>query len=70
METEKTLNERILAITMEVREKYPELSEFLGEMPVTIPKEDKPGINITILKDYYRSLEVLMKTYSTKHPVK
>jgi hypothetical protein len=61
METEKELNARILALTMQIQEKHPELSKFLEEMPVTIPDENNPEINTKILKDYYESLNNLLK---------
>jgi hypothetical protein len=63
METEKTINEKILAITMLVKEKYPELQGFLGEMPVTIPNDSNPQITVKILQDYYNSLQALVKKY-------
>ncbi len=69
METEKQLNERIVAITLLIKEKYPELSDFLGEMPVTIPDDDDPNINAKTLKEYYDSLDVLMKKYAIEHPL-
>ena len=46
MEPEKEINLRILKITTIIQEKYPELSEYLGEMPVTIPVTKSPEINI------------------------
>ena len=64
METEKELNAKILAITMQIQEKHPELSKFLDEMPVTIPDENRPEINIKILKKYYNSLSNLLKEHS------
>ncbi len=61
METEKELNAKILAITMQIQEKHPELSKFIGEMPETIPDEKNPEINIETLKEYYESLNMLLK---------
>ena len=66
MDTENELNAKILAKTMEIHEKYPELSELLNEMPVTIPNIDKPEINIKMLKDYYDSLNQLLKNHLDK----
>jgi len=48
-------------ITLKIQETHPELSNFLNEMPVTIPDEKKPHITISILKDYYDSLCNLLK---------
>ena len=47
MKNEKELNEDILKITMLIQEKYPELSKFITEMPVTVPNIETPEI-ITI----------------------
>jgi len=63
METEKEINAIILAITMEIQAKHPELSELLGEMPVTNPTESNPEINRKILTDYYDSLKSILKKY-------
>lgn len=67
METEKELNAKILAKTIEIQEKHPELSEFLNEMPVSIPNENNPETNIKILKDYYDSLNLILKGYTKKN---
>jgi len=66
METEKELNAKILEKTSEILESHPELMEFLNEMPVTIPNEDKPEINIKILKDYYNSLDNILNDHRNK----
>ncbi|MDZ4668816.1 MAG: hypothetical protein SGJ00_13190 [bacterium] len=63
METEKGLNAKILAKTNEIMEKHPELSDFLNEMPITIPNENNPEINIKNLKDYYDSLNQILKKH-------
>lgn len=67
MKTEKTINEEILKITMEIREQYPELSKYILEMPITIPNIENPEMNRKILQDYYESLEVLLKDYAENH---
>lgn len=66
METEKELNAKILAKVMEIKEKFPELSKRLNEMPVTIPNESNPKINIKILTEYYESINTLLKTQEAK----
>lgn len=63
METEKEINAKILAITMQIQAKHPELSELLEEMPVTIPNENNPEINRKVLTDYYDSLKNILKKY-------
>jgi hypothetical protein len=67
MKTEKELNDDILKITMTIKELFPELSKYIEEMPVTIPNSSNPEINIKKLKDYYDSLDNLMKKYATNH---
>jgi hypothetical protein len=64
MRTESQLNADILKITLMIREKYPELSKYISEMPVTIPNVHSPEINAKILGDYYDSLNAIMKNYA------
>ena len=64
MKTEKELNGKIMEITTQIQETHPELSEFLNEMPVTIPNESSPEINEKNLKDYYISLKNLLNKYA------
>jgi len=64
METEKEINAKILAITMQIQTKHPELSKLLEEMPVTIPNESNPEINRKVLSDYYESLKSILRQYS------
>lgn len=63
MKTEKELNTRIMALTMQIQEKHPELLKFLDEMPVTVPNEVNPEINIKILSDYCESLDNILKKH-------
>jgi hypothetical protein len=67
MKTEAQLNADILKISLMIREKYPELSKYISEMPITIPDVESPEINVKILKDYYDSLEAIMKKYAQSH---
>lgn len=69
METEKELNDAILKMTLKIRNEYPELSKYLIEMPVTIPDSKNPEINNTILKDYYDSLNDILKKYAPNHNI-
>ncbi|UEG50725.1 hypothetical protein LK994_04460 [Ferruginibacter lapsinanis] len=64
MNTEKQLTETILKTTMMINEKYPELSKYITEMPVTVPDEESPEITIKNLQDYSDSLNNLIKKYS------
>jgi hypothetical protein len=67
MKTEKELNDDILKITMTIKESFPELTKYIEEMPITIPNNSNPQINLKSLKDYYDSLENLMKKYAKNH---
>lgn len=63
METEKELNSKILKITMTIRDKYPQLSEYIEEMTMTIPDEKNPKINLKNLEAYYDSLKSMLNKY-------
>lgn len=67
METEKELNDAIQKMTLKIRNEFPELLKYLVEMPVTIPDSNNPGIDIKILKDYYESLDSILKQYAPNH---
>ncbi len=67
MKTEAELNKNIVKMTMTIRNEFPELMKFLGEMPQTIPNKESPEINIKILQDYYDSLEDLLRKYAPNH---
>lgn len=69
MKTEKELNADILTITMLIQDKFPELSKYIAEMPVTIPNVTTPEITVKILKDYYESLDILLKDYDKNHSI-
>lgn len=70
METEKELNEKILKITMTIREKHPELSKYLDEMTETIPDEKHPEITVAAQKAYYESLKAMLAKYELEIPNK
>jgi len=55
---------------MLIREKYPELSKYVSEMPITIPDVESPEINAKILTDYYDSLEAILENYAQNHTAK
>ena len=67
MKTEKQLNEDILRITLLIQEKYPELSKYIAEFPVTNPDKEHPEINAKHLANYYDSLKNVLKTYAPTH---
>ncbi|PKP32218.1 MAG: hypothetical protein CVT99_05600 [Bacteroidetes bacterium HGW-Bacteroidetes-16] len=65
---EKDLNEKILKITMRIKDHYPELSKYLEEMPVTVPSENDPEITLNQLKSYYESLNSFLQKYNVDSP--
>ena len=67
MDTEKELNAKILEITMKIRDNYPELSQYLDEMPDTIPNDKNAEVDIKNLREYYNSLTSLLKKYANTH---
>ena len=67
MKTEKEITEAITKLTLEIREKYHEMSKYIGEMPVTNPDAEHPEINARILTDYYNELLAIMKRYAKEH---
>lgn len=67
-ETTKELNAEILEITMTIREKYPELAEYLPELPGTIPDKENPEITIKTLREYLNTLRALVENYDLEHP--
>ncbi|MFZ3273488.1 MAG: hypothetical protein WA143_04380 [Lutibacter sp.] len=64
---ENYLNSRILKITTIIKNQYPELLEFLNEMPVTIPSEMNPEITLNNLKTYGESLNSILIKYELEH---
>jgi hypothetical protein len=69
MKTDQELSNEIFKLTMMINEKFPELSKYITEMPITIPSTNKPEINIKTLSDYKESLENLLKTYEKQHSI-
>lgn len=62
-ERERRLNTHILNITMLIMDKYPELSKYIEEMPITIPSDNKPEITLKKLQDYFDSLCLVVHDY-------
>lgn len=67
-EAERIINEKILRITLTIKEKYPELSKYLEEMPVSAPDEQHPEVSINRLLQYYESLNSVLNGYKKEHP--
>ena len=60
---EQRINASILSITMLIKDKYPELSKYIEEMPVTIPIDSKPEITLKNLNSYLDSLGNILNRY-------
>ena len=41
---EKELNDKILQLTTKIKVDYPEIADFLDEMPETIPRKENPKV--------------------------
>ncbi len=67
MPTQIQLNADILKLTLYIQEKHPELSKYIAEMPITIPNEKTPEINIQNLTIYLNNLNHLLKKYSATY---
>lgn len=67
MKTELELNHDILKVTMKIGEVYPELSKYIEEMEVKSSFADTSERIMENLRDYYNSLDVLLKTYAISH---
>jgi len=67
MKTEEQLNQEILETTTMIRNEYPELLKYLDEIPLTIPIENNPEINVKSLTDYSQSLKNIIIKYGIRH---
>jgi len=63
---ERDLNLKIMQVTQEIKDHYPELIKFLDEMPVTVPDEKDMEITLKNLKSYYDSLNSILNNYITE----
>ena len=67
METEAEINAKIMKLTMVIQENYPELSEYINEMPITIPVDATPEVTIKGLQKYYETLLTWFRNYVAEH---
>lgn len=68
MQTENEINISIMKTTTVIEEHFPELSEYIVEMPVTIPDSANPVISTETLTGYRDSLKVLLTKYARNKP--
>ena len=66
MKSKIKLTEDIIAITLKIEDNYPELLQFLNEMPEESKFSDK-SVTATNLSVYYDSLDTLFADYSISH---
>jgi hypothetical protein len=59
----RDLNLKIMRVTQEIKDHYPELTKFLEEMPVTVPDDKDINITLKSLKSYYDSLNSVLNNY-------
>ena len=57
----------ITRLTFYIETNYPALYRTLNENPITIPSENHPDVNITIMNDYLDSLKQLLKHHIKTH---
>lgn len=67
MKSELELNRDILSITMKIKDKYPELSKYISEMPVKLGEASDEATDLKNLTEYYESLETLLNNYIPNH---
>ncbi len=63
MESTENINQKIIWTTKQIREQFPELLDFLNEMPITIPNVNRPEIDLNTLMLYCESLISLKEKY-------
>ncbi len=64
----KLLNRKILKIKRIIKDRFPELSKFLDEMPVSTEDSNPSEISNYDLGEYYRSLEAVLTKYKLEYP--
>jgi hypothetical protein len=63
--TEK-ITQKIMLLRHEISALYPELLNFLNEMPVTVPNVNHPHITPKTLTMYYHSLISIKEKYAAQ----
>ena len=67
MKSQNDLNEKIVKATIEIEEKFPELTKYLNEMPDHFLFSTKREVQRKDLRDYLDSLNQLLKTFAMNH---
>lgn len=67
MKTVTELLTEISNVTRDIETNYPEVYEYLDEMPMTIPDQKNPDISNKELENYLESLNNIIKKYKEEH---
>ncbi|MBI9042730.1 MAG: hypothetical protein JEY78_15190 [Lutibacter sp.] len=67
MKNLQELLKEITELTFKIEKNYPELYQFLGENPFTIPSKNHPDINKKVMQDYLESLKQLLAHHLETH---
>jgi hypothetical protein len=65
----RQLLEAITNLTYMIETEYPELYQFLDEIPMTIPYEAHPEVGTKALKDYLEDLKQILGHYKLTHDI-
>lgn len=67
MNKEQEINEKINQMMNKVRDKHPELIQFIDEIPITIPNKENPEVNLKALESYYNTIREILDRYAQTH---
>ncbi len=67
MKTKKEILEAISQLTFEIETHYPELYRFMDESPETIPSQEHPNLDTSVLRNYWEGLKRMLKEYKKTH---
>ena len=70
MDKLKNLLTEITDITYYIETNYPELYQFLGEDPMTLPTKKHPHMNKKVMEEYLEDLKQLLKHHLETHQSK
>lgn len=61
------LTQDIIELTFLIEQNYPELYQYLDEIPDTIPSSEHPSMDAKNLSNYLNSLKELLKHHLETH---
>lgn len=67
MKNLQNLSKKIYDLTLKIKQEYPEIYQFLDEMPQTIPNEENHELDAKDYEDYLESLMEMVKKYKDSH---